>query len=111
MKRSRFVLAVLLIAAGLAAPSASAGDAPTSSFLKLTHEQRYWWIHGAVTTTAHLTAMRDKPKGDCAAQWFLQDRAAKQKLIEDTIALSPSELPTTVVLALLTRACGALLPP
>jgi hypothetical protein len=89
---------------------AFAEDASTSSFLKLTKEQRYWWIHGAVTTTAHLIAMHDKQKGDCAAKWFLENKAAKQEVIEQTIAGSPTVLPTTAVLALLTRACGELLP-
>lgn len=89
---------------------AFADDGSTSSFLKLTKEQRYWWIHGAVTTTAHLVAMRDKQKGDCAANWFLEDEDAKQAIIEKTLAGNPSVSPTTAVLALLTRACGDLLP-
>ncbi len=104
-------LAVVCILAVAAPKAGIAAEAPqTNSFLKLTHEQRYWWIHGAVTTTAHLVAMRDQKKGDCASQWFLQDRAGKQKLVEDTMTLNPSELPTTVVLGLLTRACGELSP-
>ncbi|HEY0939243.1 MAG TPA: hypothetical protein VGE08_04010 [Steroidobacter sp.] len=80
-----------------------------NSFLKLTPEHRYWWVNGAVLTTSHLVAVRDKAKGDCIAKWYLDDRAAKQKLIEATIAKYPNEGETTVVLGLLTQACGELL--
>lgn len=101
---------LLAVALACCAPVSADADAPTSSFLKLTKEQRYWWIHGAVSTTAHLVAMRDKQKGDCAAKWFLEQKEAKQALIEQTIARNPSESPTTTVLVLLTKACGDLLP-
>jgi hypothetical protein len=63
-----------------------------------------------VTTTAHLIAMHDKQKGDCAAKWFLENKAAKQDVIEQSLAENPSMSPTTAVIVVLTQACGDLLP-
>ena len=91
------------------AVSFAAESAQSNKFLKLSPEHRYWWVNGAVLTTSHLVAVRDKQKGDCVAKWYLDDRAARQKLIEETIAKYPAEGETTVVLGLLTQACGELL--
>lgn len=107
------VIAALLMSASLGiaqdAP-ASSSSAQANSFLKLSDGQRYWWLHGAATTTAHMIAMYDERKGDCAAKWYLDDRAAAQKLVEDTLRRHPAEGPTTVVISLMTQACGELTP-
>ena len=92
------------------APERPADGAQENSFLKLSEGQRYWWLHGAATATAHLIAMYDEKKGDCAAKWYLNDRAAAQKLVEDTLRRYPGEGPTTVVISLMTKACGELTP-
>jgi hypothetical protein len=89
--------------------SVAAQDPQTNSFLRMTPEQRYWWVHGSVLTTAHLVATRDMKKGECVSGWYLKDRAAKQKLVEETVAKYPSETATTIVLGLLSQACGELL--
>ena len=89
---------------------ASASAEPQNSFLQLKHEERYWWINGAVLTLAHYVSVTDKPKGECISSWYLKDRAARQKLIEDSIAQYPNEIPTTIVFGLLTRTCGKLFP-
>lgn len=82
---------------------------PVNKFLKLGEGERYWYLEGAVATVAHLIATQNQQKGDCAATWYLRDRDAKRKLIEDSLAQNPTELPTTIILGLLTRACGPLL--
>lgn len=61
-------------------------------------------------TMAHLVATRDEKKGECVSKWYTGARQARQKLIEDTIAKYPSEGATTVVISLVTLACGELLP-
>lgn len=91
------------------ATSIAADPQPVNKFLKLGEGERYWYLEGAVATVSHLIATRDKQKGDCVAGWYLKDREAKRKLIEDSLVQNPSELPTTIILALLTRACGPLL--
>lgn len=112
-RRPRNVLlaALVLVACGhTGAVTHAADQKQANSFLQLEDGQRYWYLEGAVATVAHLIAMRDESKGQCAASWYLRDRVAKRKLIEDTLARYPAEGPTTVVLGLMTQACGELLP-
>lgn len=91
--------------------SGYADEAPRVDFQKLTPEQRVLWVHGAISLSSHLMGLYDKEKSDCVARWGLRgDQDAKQKLIKDTLAKFPGELPTTVILALLTHACGPLGP-
>lgn len=84
------------------APAAKPGE----KFLKLSAEARYWWLHGSLLTTAHLIGVNDKAKGDCAAAWYVRDKDNKQQLIQATIAKYPENSPTTIVLTLLSQACG-----
>ena len=77
--------------------------------MQLGEGDRYWYLEGAVSTVSHLIATHDKQKGDCVANWYLKDRDNKRKLIEDTLVKYPAEDPTTIVLSLLTQACGELL--
>lgn len=103
------ISSLLLVATGTGS-NAAAEPVATNSFLKLSHEERYWWIHGAVMTMAHLVAIGDQRKGDCVAKWYRGAREARQKLIEDTLEKYPSESATTIVISLLTQACGELIP-
>jgi hypothetical protein len=105
---TRNKLIVIFAAALIGVTSARAQQTQANSFLKLAPEHRYWWVNGAVLTTAHLVATKDKPKGECVSKWYLSDRAAKQKLVEETIVKYPRETPTTILLGLITQACGQL---
>lgn len=87
----------------------AAQSGTTNKFLQLSEGERYWYLEGAVATVSHLISTGNKQKGDCAASWYLRDRDVKRKLIEDTLAKYPTEGPTTIVLSLLTQACGELL--
>lgn len=62
-----------------------------------------------MATVSHLIATQNQQKGDCAAGWYFKDRDTKRKLVEDSLAQNSTELPTTIILGLLTRACGPLL--
>jgi hypothetical protein len=92
--------------------AASRATPPTPKFLLLDEGQREWWYLGAFMTVSHLVALNDKDKGDCAANWYLkadkEGKAAKRALIEKTLAENPQVGETTVVLSLLTQACGPL---
>jgi hypothetical protein len=109
MKRT-IKLAALTALAGLLTAHAVAAQAlsPGEGFLKLSHEQRYYWINGSVLTLAHYVAAdeRNKAKGECITKWFLDKKDVRLKQIEDSIAMSPQESPTTIIFALLHRACG-----
>ena len=103
---------VTLVCAGIQGSGAIAETPPPqkSKFLQLSATERYWWYEGAFRAVSHLIAMQDKKKGECAADWYLKDRDAKRKLIEDTLAKYPGEGETTIVLSLLAQACGPLAP-
>jgi len=88
--------------------TATAQSGTTNKFLQLSEGERYWYLEGAVATVSHLISTGNKQKGDCVASWYLRDRDVKRKLIEDTLAKYPAEGPTTIVLSLLTQACGEL---
>lgn len=94
-------------AAAVWTDGAAADQAETSSFLKLDEGQRYWWLDGAIMTAIHLAAMHDKKRGDCAADWYLDDVKGKQALIEKKIAQYPDMGPTSIVIGLIGRACGS----
>jgi hypothetical protein len=55
--------------------------------------------------------MQDQKKGDCLADWYFKDKAAKQALVERSILENPNEMPTTVIFVLMSKACGLLVPP
>ena len=88
---------------------ATTQTATTSKFLQLGEGDRYWYLEGAFSTVSHLISMQDQKKGDCVANWYLKDRDSKRKLIENTHAKYPAEGPTTIIISLLTQACGELL--
>lgn len=107
MKRTTLLIAALALSfAGnaRAEEATKLGDA----FLKLTYEQRYYWISGAVFTLAHYVAAdeNNKAKGECITKWFLDKKAVRLKQIEDSLAMHPEESPTTIIFALVRRTCG-----
>lgn len=82
--------------------TAAQTQAPT--FLRLTEGQRSWWFEGAFRATAHLVGMHDKAKRDCVVKWYLEDRDAKRKLIEETMAKYRDKGETTIILGLVPKA-------
>lgn len=106
MRHAVVCLALLTGAAG-----AGAADAPPNSFLELSEGQRQWFLEGSLRTVSHLVSLSDRKKGQCVSEWYLgSDRAAKRALIERTLAANPERRETTVILGLLTQACGPLIP-
>ena len=91
--------------------SADAADAPTTArFMQLGEGERYWFLEGAYRTVSHLISLQDKAKGECAANWYLKDRDAKRRIVENAIAANPDRLETSIILGLLQQACGPLTP-
>ena len=88
--------------------AAPAEQAQTSSFLKLDAGQRYWWLDGAIMTAIHLASMKNKQRGECATNWYLDDIKGKQAFIEKKIAQYPEMGATTIVIAMMSKACGPL---
>lgn len=95
----------------LASVNAHAEEKTANSFLALSEGQRMWFLEGSLRTVSHLVSLSDRKKGQCVSEWYLgSDRAAKRALIERTLAANPERRETTVILSLLTQACGPLLP-
>lgn len=105
-------LLVALVCAGIAGSGIQAQSAEPvkGSFLALSDGERFWFMEGAVRTVSHLIALTDKKKGDCAANWYLGDRANKRKLIEKAIAEKPDLGETTIIILQIEQACGPLTP-
>ncbi|MEJ0038751.1 MAG: hypothetical protein WDO68_22190 [Gammaproteobacteria bacterium] len=77
-----------------------------SKFMALGEGERFWFLEGALRTVSHLIATEDKAKGDCVANWYLNDRENKRKVVEKAIAERPDLGETTVIISLLEQACG-----
>lgn len=90
---------------------AVADESPPIDFRKLTPDQRWHWIDGAALMAMHLAAMHDKQRGDCAADWYLDDIKGRQALIELKLQQYLSlKSPTTIIIGLMSKACGPLVP-
>lgn len=87
-----------------------ADEAPPIDFPKLTPDQRFHWLDGAALMAIHLAAMHDKKRGDCAADWYLDDVKGRQALVELKMRQYPTMGPTTIIIGLMAKACGPLVP-
>lgn len=94
--------------------AASRYTPPPPKFLQLSEAERWWFLEGSFRTLSHLIYLEDETKGNCVADFYLKDKATKEtkrQLIEKTIAENPKIGETTVIIGLLTQACGPLVPP
>lgn len=88
-----------------------AGEPPPIDFRTLTPDQRWHWIDGAALMAMHLAAMHDKQRGDCAADWYLDDIKGRQALVELKLRQYPTiKSPTSIIIGLMAKACGPLVP-
>lgn len=86
------------------------GEPTSGHFLEWTKERRAGWLHGAFVAVAYSAALYDKAKGSCVADWYLKDRDAKQKVIEDMMTRNPQMGPTTIVIGIAATACKGIFP-
>jgi hypothetical protein len=62
-------------------------------------------------TLTHAVSIYDQKKSECIASWWGDHREERQKLIDEKLAQYPSiDSPTTIVIGLVTKACGSLVP-
>ena len=86
------------------------GPPTNAEFLELSEGQQHWWYAGAVTSIGHVVFLHDKEKAQCVWDWFFDDPDSKKLLLERSFEKYPDHTPTSVILALLKRDCGELLP-
>lgn len=99
---------LLCIAGALFAPASSWADPPKNAdFLKLSEAQRRWWYVGAYTALGHAALLESEEKGKCVWAWYFDAQEKKEALLEKSFALYPDHTPSSVVIAMLRRDCGA----
>lgn len=107
MKNARLVLlALALIHSG----HVWAEGLHNSDLLKLSEEQRRWWYAGAVTTVGHMVFLYDEEKAQCVWNWYFNDPERRNAQLLKSFQKYPDHTPSGVILALLKRECGDLLP-
>jgi len=78
--------------------------------LKLSKDQRNWWYSGAFMGIGHMVYYQDEEKALCVWNWLLVDPKNKQRLLRENLERYSEQSPTAIVIALLERDCGVLLP-
>ena len=92
------------------AGAAQAEGLTSEEFLALSDGQRHWWYAGAIYSIGHLVYLHDKTTAQCVWRWMPDDPEEKNDLLNEHFKRHPDHAPTSVLLALLQRDCGALLP-
>ena len=76
-------------------------------FLKLSSEQKKYWLYSAIDTLGFVAAYKDKQKGQCVWEWYGKDIAKKNGLIEAYMAKNPEKSPSAILIGLTEKACGS----
>lgn len=106
MRKTSLVFVLIMFSIAVAQADSLTG----SKFLKLSKDQRNWWYSGAYMAIGHLVYLHDKKKAQCVWNWLLVEPARKQSILKKSLKKYPEQSPTNIVIALLERDCGALLP-
>lgn len=107
MKRTCLFLTVL---AFLFSVSVQADTLKGGEFLKLSESQQHWWYFGALQAITHMAYLHDEQKALCVWNWLPADTENKKALLQKSFAQYPDESPTSILIALLQRDCGDLMP-
>lgn len=105
MKRSSLVFVFLLFSA-----SAQADTLKNSDFLKFSEGEQHWWYAGAFESIGHMVFLHDKQKADCVWRWLPTEPDKKKALLQQSFEQYPDHSPTSILIALLQKSCGKLLP-
>lgn len=107
MKRASLFIAA---AALLFSTPTQAGNLTSSDFLKLSESQQYWWYFGALQSITHMVYLHDEQKAMCVWNWMPTETEKKKAQLKRSFEQFPDESPTSILIALLQRSCGDLLP-
>jgi hypothetical protein len=108
MKRaSLFIAAVAL----LFSTSTQAGNLTSSDFLKYSEVQQHWWYFGALQSISHMTyLLHGEEKAECVWNWLPTETDEKKELLRKSCEQFPDHSATSILIALLQRSCGQLVP-
>lgn len=82
----------------------------SKEFLEFSAAEQHWWFAGAVESIAHMVYLHDEERAQCVWLWLPTDMKAKKALVIENFEKYPDYAPTSILLALLKRDCGPLLP-
>ena len=103
-------LVLLFIFSALLVLPAYAEEKGTNSyvqnFLGKSEGQRVWWYMGTFMSLGHLASQTNEERGDCIYNWYFDEPEKQRQIIEETMRKFPQHLPSSVILALLYKACG-----
>jgi len=109
MNKSRIFLG-LSLSILLCAQVVQAESLKNSEFLKFSEGQRHWWYSGTYTAIGHMVYLHDEKKAQCVWNWLFAEPKRKEALLIKSFKQYPDHTPTSIVIALLKRDCGELLP-
>ncbi|MBX3631263.1 MAG: hypothetical protein KF908_15435 [Nitrosomonas sp.] len=107
MKRVRLFLAALVF---LLSASTQADSLRNSDFLKFSEGEQHWWYAGAFESIGHMVFLHDKQKAQCVWRWLPTEPEKKKALLRQSFEQYPDHSPTSILIALLQKSCGKLLP-
>jgi len=107
MRNACPLLALLVF---LFSASVQASTLKGSDFLKLSKSQRHWWYFGALQSITHMVYLHDEQKAKCVWNWMPTETEKKKAQLAKSFKQFPDESPTSILIALLQRSCGDLMP-
>ncbi len=88
---------------------AQAGEALNNQkFVELSEGQRHWYFIGAHSAISHMIGMENQEQSKCVMDWFFDDTEKKEAKLLENITRYPDHSPTTIIFAMLRRACNIL---
>lgn len=82
----------------------------SADFLKLSDGQKQWWYLGAIESIGQMVVQRDKQLAQCIWSWLPTEPDKKKDLLKRSFEMYPDHAPTSILMALLQRDCGKLIP-
>ena len=92
----------------LSIPYVHAESITNDAFLKMSQEQKYYWVLSTIDTLGFIAGYKNKEQGKCVWAWYYQedDLPAKRGLIESHMRQYPDRSPTEIFIAMTEQVCG-----
>ncbi len=108
MKKSSLVLALLVV---LFCSHTQANTLRSSDFLEYSEVQQHWWYFGALQSISHMAyLLHGEKKAECVWNWLPNETEKKKALLRQSFEQFPDHSTTSILIALLQRSCGELIP-
>lgn len=105
------VLVFAFIAAALCATQAHAEAIKSSHFLTYSEGQKHWYYAGFFDALGSWSALNDAENAQCVWGWLADKPEERKKLLDESFNAYPDHAATSVIMALVQRDCGPIMPP